>query len=68
MKLRTRDFGTSTWRVRFINVLQSNQLITKFEYPRPFPEKTDLECRARTSGGNNNSIAASFQGVLVDNN
>jgi len=66
VKLRTRHFGTNTWRVRFINVLQSNQLITKFEYPRAFPEKTDLECRALTSG-TNNQIAASFQGILVDN-
>ena len=67
VKFRTRHFGTSTWRVRFINVLQSNQLISKFEYPQSFPEKTDLECRASTSG-DNNLIAASFQGILVDNN
>ena len=67
VKFRSRDFGTNTWRVRFINVLQSNQLITKFEYPQSFPEKTDLECRALTSGSNNR-IAASFQGILVDNN
>ena len=67
VKLRTRELGTNTWRVRFINVLQSNQLITKFEYPRSFPEKTDLECRA-TATGTNNQIAASFQGILVDNN
>ena len=67
VKFRTRYFGTNTWRVRFINVLQSNQLISKFEYPQSFPEKTDLECRALTSG-TNNQIAASFQGILVDNN
>ena len=58
--------GSNTWRTLFINVLQSNQLIAKFEYPQGFPEKTDVECRAFTSN-NNNLVGASFQGVLIDN-
>ena len=61
-----REFG-GVFRDRFINVLQSSNLIAKFEYPLRFPEKTDMECRAFTSN-TNNLIGASFQGVLVDNN
>ena len=62
----SRDFGSNVFRSRFINVLQSNQLITKFEYPQPYYEKTDLECRVSTNT-TNNAIGASFQGVLVKN-
>ena len=54
------------FRSRFINVLQSNQLITKFEYPQKLEEKTDMECRA-VSNTINNAVAASFQGVLIKN-
>lgn len=63
---RSRDYGSNVFRTRFINVLQSNQLITKFEYPQEFYEKTDLECRVSTNTINN-AIGASFQGVLVKN-
>ena len=42
----SRDFGSNVFRSRFINVLQSTQLIAKFEYPQKFEEKTDMECRA----------------------
>ena len=62
----SRDQGSNVFRTRFINVLQSNQLITKFEYPIPYAEKTDLECRAVTNT-TNNAIGASFQGVLIKN-
>jgi len=62
----SRDQGSNVFRTRFINVLQSNQLITKFEYPQPFAEKTDLECRVVTDSSNN-AIGASFQGVLIKN-
>ena len=62
----SRAFGSNVFRTRFINVLQSNQLITKFEYPQPFTEKTDVECRVRTDSSNN-AIGASFQGVLIKN-
>ncbi len=61
-----REFG-GVFRDKYINVLQSNQLIAKFEYPLRFPEKTDMESRAFCSN-TNNLIGASFQGVLVDNN
>jgi len=63
---RSRDYGSNVFRTRLINVLQSNQLITKFEYPQEFYEKTDLECRVSTNT-TNNAIGASFQGVLVKN-
>ena len=62
----SRSHGSNVFRTRFINVLQSNQLITKFEYPQPFEEKTDLECRIVTNTSNN-AIGASFQGVLIKN-
>ncbi len=62
----SRTFGSNVFRTRFINVLQSNQLTTKFEYPQNFTEKTDLECRVSTNT-TNNAIGASFQGVLVKN-
>ena len=62
----SRDQGSNVFRTRFINVLQSNQLITKFEYPQPYAEKTDLECRVVTDT-TNNAIGASFQGVLIKN-
>jgi len=62
----SRDQGSNVFRTRFINVLQSNQLITKFEYPQPFAEKTDLECRVVTDT-TNTAIGASFQGVLIKN-
>lgn len=62
----SRTFGSNVFRTRFINVLQSNQLITKFKYPQTFTEKTDLECRVSTNT-TNNAIGASFQGVLVKN-
>ena len=62
----SRDFGTNVFRTRFINVIQSNQLITKFEYPQPFAERTDIECRVSTNT-TNTAIGASFQGVLIKN-
>lgn len=66
VKLNTRDFGSNVFRTKFINVLQSNELIIDFEYPLAIPEKTDIECRAVTSN-TNNQIGASFQGVLIAN-
>lgn len=63
----SRDFGTNVFRTRFINVIQSNELVAKFKYPQYFAERTDLECRVSTNTSNN-AIGASFQGVLVLNN
>ena len=65
-KFVSRDFGSNVFRSRFINVLQSAQLISKFEYPQKFEEKTDMECRA-LSDTTNNAVGASFQGVLIKN-
>ena len=62
----SREFGSNVFRTGFINVLQSNQLVTKFEYPIPYVEKTDLECRVSTNT-TNTAIGASFQGVLIKN-
>ncbi len=64
VSLHTRAFGSNVFRTRFINVIQSNQLISKYEYPQKFEAKTDMECRA-FSNTTNNAIAASFQGVLI---
>jgi len=66
VKLNTRDFGSNVFRTKFINVLQSNELVVDFEFPLAIPEKTDIECRAVTSN-TNNQVGASFQGVLLAN-
>lgn len=59
-----REFG-GVFRTRYINVVQSNQLITKFEYPLAIPEKSDIELRVITNTINN-QIGGSFQGVLIE--
>jgi hypothetical protein len=66
VKLNNRDFGSNVFRTKFINVLQSNELVIDFEFPLAISEKTDIECRAVTSN-TNNQIGASFQGVLLTN-
>ena len=59
-----REFG-GVFRTRYINVVQSNQLVTKFEYPLAIPEKSDIELRVVTNT-TNNQIGGSFQGVLIE--
>ena len=59
-----RELG-GVFRTRYINVVQSNQLITKFEYPLAIPEKSDIELRVVTNS-TNNQIGGSFQGVLIE--
>ena len=59
-----REFG-GVFRTRYINVVQSNQLIAKFEYPLAIPEKSDIELRVVTNS-TNNQIGGSFQGVLIE--
>jgi hypothetical protein len=61
-----REFGSNVFRTGFINVLQSSQVIAKFDYPLAFPEKTDMECRAFTDTINT-TVGASFQGILIQN-
>ena len=65
-KFNSRDYGSNVFRTRFVQVIQSNQLIQSFKYPQGFAEKTDLECRVSTDT-NNTAIGASFQGVLIKN-
>ncbi len=62
----TRDFGSNVFRTRFTDVMQSSHLSTLLSYPLRLDEKTDMECRAFTNT-TGNSIAASFQGVLIKN-
>jgi len=59
-----REFG-GVFRTRYINVVQSNQLIAKFEYPLAIPEKSDIELRVVTNT-TNNQVGGSFQGVLIE--
>jgi len=59
------EFGGAD-RTRYVNVLQSNQLIAKFEYALAVPQKSDIVLKAVTDS-TNNEIAGSFQGVLIDN-
>lgn len=65
-KFNSRDYESNVFRTRFVQVLQSNQLIQSFKYPQGFAEKTDLECRVSTDTSNT-AIGASFQGVLIKN-
>lgn len=66
VSFHSRDYGSNVFRTRFINVLQSSQLIQSFKYPQAYYEKTDVECRVSTNT-TNNPIAASFQGVIIKN-
>lgn len=66
VKLNTRDFGSNTFRTRYIADLQSGDLINSLQYPLALPEKTDIETRAVMSAGTA-SIAAFFEGVLIAN-
>ncbi len=66
ISFHTREIGSNVFRTRFVNILQSNQLLQTFKYPQGYAEKTDLECRVSTNT-TNNPIAASFQGVLIKN-
>ena len=65
-KFNSRDYESNVFRTRFVQVIQSNQLIQSFKYPQEFAEKTDLECRVSTDTSNT-AIGASFQGVLIKN-
>ena len=65
-KFVTRDFGSNTFRTRFIQTLQSNLLVLPLRYPLALAEKTDIECRA-FSDTTNVEVGASFQGVLIAN-
>ena len=62
-----RDFGTNVFREQLRVVLQSNTFIDKFNYPLRIPEKTDIEARGLSVGGNNNPISTSWQGILIKN-
>jgi hypothetical protein len=64
-KLRVREFG-GVFRTLFINVLQSGTYVTDLTIPIALPEKTDIECRAFSSG-NNNPVSASFSGIYILN-
>jgi hypothetical protein len=66
VKLDTRDFGSNTFRTRYIADLQSGELINSLQYPLALPEKTDIEARAVMSAGTA-SISAFFEGVLIAN-
>ena len=66
VKLDTRDFGSNTFRTRYIADLQSGELINSLQYPLALPEKTDIEARAVVSG-QSSAISAFFEGVLIAN-
>jgi hypothetical protein len=64
-KFTTRESATNTFRTQFIQVLESNNNVSPFEYPLAIPAKTDIECRAIATT-TNNQVSASFDGVLID--
>lgn len=63
-KFKTREVATNTFRTQFIQVMQSDNNVSPFNYPLAIPAKTDIECRAVAST-TNNQVSASFQGVLI---
>jgi len=65
VKFKTQEYGTNTFRTRFIQVLESNTTVAPFAYPLAIPAKTDIECRAIATT-TNNQVSAAFEGVLID--
>ena len=65
VKFKTQEHATTTFRTRFLQVLESNTSVAPFAYPLAIPAKTDIECRAIATT-TNNQVSASFEGVLID--
>lgn len=61
--LRSKDYGSNVFRVRYVGVVTNSTMQSVFDYPIPFYGKTDLECRAYTDA-NSAVITANFQGVF----
>lgn len=66
VRFMARNFG-SVFRTATKIDLIGSEILFPFTYPLKIEEKTDLEVRAICSKNQNNSLAASFEGVLIDN-
>ena len=62
----TREYG-SIFRTATKIDLIGNHIDFPFDQPLKITEKTDLEVRAICSKNQNNAIAATFEGILIDN-
>lgn len=66
IRFMTRPFGGVLRTSTKVDIIGS-KIVFPFNYPLRLPEKTDLEVRAICSKNQNNSVAATFEGVLIDN-
>lgn len=66
IRFMTRPFGGVFRTSTKVDIIGS-KIVFPFNYPLRLPEKTDLEVRAICSKNQNNSIAATFEGILVKN-
>ena len=66
IRFMTRPLGGVFRTSTKIDVIGS-KIVFPFNYPLRLPEKTDLEVRAICSKNQNNAVAATFEGVLIDN-
>lgn len=66
VRFMVRSFGGVLRTATKVDIT-GQELIFPFKYPLRLPEKTDLEVRAICSKNQNNAVAATFEGVLIDN-
>lgn len=66
IRFMTRAFGGVFRTATKIDIIGS-EILFPFTFPLELPEKTDVEVRAICSKNQNNSVAATFEGVLVRN-
>jgi len=66
VRFMIRSFGGVLRTATKVDIIGS-ELIFPFKYPLKLEEKTDIEVRAICSKNQNNSIAATFEGILIDN-
>lgn len=66
IRFMTRFFGGVFRTAVKIDIINS-KIVFPFKQPLRIPEKTDLEVRAICSKNQNNSVAATFEGILVNN-
>jgi len=61
----TRETGSNkVFQTKLQNVIQSNKVVYKFEYPLKITSKTDIDTKF-ISTGSNNPVSCTFQGILV---
>jgi hypothetical protein len=66
IRFKIRPFGGAFRTATKVDITAS-EMIFSFNYPLVLPEKTDIEVQAICNKNQNNAIAATFEGVLVQN-